>query len=363
MNRLVAAFVILCIIAALPAHAAVSEIDKDFLNQTSLLAPTPFLTAPLATANYLVCVYLDQPGSDNENAMSAVLRWTDENSLPQSFTFSAPSGPINYCNPIRNLAGTAPTIETDGACPGSYDLFVTGFGFWPGAPQKQGGITQPIRREFLHAFNGVLLTPGATGDYLMAVSESNGGSWTLGWTDFIGPQSVSGSDSLNGYVIPIHALAGTDITFSGGAAAEQINIDALHFGAPAAGSGPITDYEFNMLDYTDVKWPNYVNVVTSTTPGMYVFAGNMARVPGTGGAAVLEFFGDTLFLQILDVTSSGAPGTNGTFSPPIGIVGSGYRSGRADNPFTFNVTTAVNENGPHWGLSGTFSAEIDVLKF
>ena len=197
----------------------------------------------------------------------------------------------------------------------------------------------------------------------MAIALTSGGGWTLGWTDFVGPQSVSGADSNNGYVIPIHALAGTEITFSGGASSEPIYVDALHFGTPAAGSGPITDYELNMLDYTDLKWPKYVNVVTSSTPGMYVFAGNMARVPGTGGAAELEFFGDSLFLQILDVTGSGAPGTNGTFPPPVGIVGSGYRSGSADNPFTFNVTTAVNANGTRWGQSGTFSAEIDVLKF
>ena len=141
MNRLIAALITLSILAALPARAAISEIRKDFPNQTSLLAPTRFVSAPATTTNYLVCVYLDQPGA--ENPMSAVLRWTDENNLPQTFTFSAPSGPINSCNPIRNHAGTAPTIETDGAYPGSYELFVTGFGFWPGAAQAQGGITEP----------------------------------------------------------------------------------------------------------------------------------------------------------------------------------------------------------------------------
>ena len=361
MNRLLAVLIVLTIVAALPAYAAVSEIRKDFPNQTSLLAATRLLSAPTTTTNYLVCVYLDQPGS--ENAMSAVLRWTDENKLAQSFTFWTSSGPINGCNPIRNHSGTAPTIETDGAYPGSYELFVTGFGFWPGAAQAQGGITEPIHRQFLNGFNGVLLTPAATGDYLVAIALTSGGGWTLGWTDFIGPQSVSGVNSNNGYVIPIHSLAGTKITFSGGASSEPVYVDALHFGTPAAGSGPVTDYELNMLNYTDVKWPKYVNVVTSSTPGMYVFAGNMARVPGTGGAAELEFFGDNLFLQILNVTGSGVPGTNGTFPPPIGIVGSGYRSGSEANPFTFNVTTAVNLNGPHWGTSGTFSAEIDVMKF
>jgi hypothetical protein len=363
MNRLFAAFVLL-IVAALPAHAAISEIRMDFLNQTSLLAATPFLSPPAITANYLVCIYLDQPGS--ENAMTAVLRWTDENSLPQSFTFAAKMGPINFCNPIRNLAGTAPTIETDGAYPGSYELFVTGFGFWPGAtPQSQGGITEPIHRDFINGYSGVLLTPAATGDYLVAISLGEGGQWSLSWTDFIGLQTITSSSPVSGSAIPIHVLAGTDITFHGGGSDEPAYVEALHFGTPAAGAGPVTDFEFDMIDYTDVKWPKYVPVLTSYTPGMYVSAGNMARVPDTGGAPVLEFFGDTLFLQILDVTASGAPGTNGIIPPPYGIVGAGYRNGSADNPFTFSVTTAVNNpgTGPAWGESGTFSAEVDVIKF
>jgi len=360
MKRLLIALTLLPVLLMIPAHAAVSEIRKDFLNLTSLLPATPFIAAPGATANYLVCVYLAQPGS--ENSMSVVLRWTDENDLQQSFTFTAPAGPINNCNPIRNLAGTAPTVETDGEYPGSYEMFVTGFGFWPNGTQRQGGISRPIARDLVAHFDGVLLTPAATGDYLMAIWPSEG-AWTLGWTDSEGPQSVSGVASNNGFAFPIHVLAGTDITFSGGWPSEPAYVYALHFGAPATGAGPITDYELNLINYTNVKWPNWVNVVTSTTPGMYVFAGNMARVPGTGGPAYLEFIGDSLFLQILETSPGGAPGINGYFAPPIGIVGSGYRNGSVDNPFTFNVTTAVNANGTHWGESGTFSAEVDVIKF
>jgi hypothetical protein len=361
MKRLFAALTLLPMLVAIPAHAAISEIRKDFLNLTSLLAPTQFISAPGATGNYLVCVYLAQPGS--ENAMSAVLRWTDENNLPQSFTFSALAGPVNFCNPIRNHAGTAPTIETDGAYPGSYDLFVTGFGFWPAGTQGQGGITEPIHRQFLEHFDGILLTPAATGDYLVAISLTNGGAWTLGWTDSHGLQSVSGVDSNNGYVIPIHALAGAEITFSGGWPGAPAYVDALHFGTPAAGAGPITDYELNLLNYTNVKWPNYVNVFTSSSPGTFVFAGNIARVPGSGGPGELEMFGDNLFLEILDVDQSGAPGENGTFPPPIGIVGAGYRIGTPAQPAVFNVTTAVNNGKPGWGASGTYSAEVDVIKF
>jgi hypothetical protein len=360
MKRLIAALMLLPILLAIPALAAISEIRKDFLNLTSLLPATPFISAPGATGSYLVCVYLDQPGSANE--LSAILRWTDENNLPQSFTFSAPVGPVNFCNPIRNHAGTAATIETDGAYPGSYDLFVTGFGFWPTGTQAQGGITRPIAREFIAHFDGVLLRPAATGDYLMALWPTEG-AWSLGWTDSLGAQAVNGVGSNNGYAFPIHALAGTDITFSGGWPNEPAYVYALHFGAPAAGAGPVTDYELNLLNYTNVKWPNWVNVLNSTSPGMYVFAGNIARVPGSGGPAYLEFFGDNLFLQILEADPSGAPGVNGYAPPPIGIVGSGYRNGSEAQPFTLNVTTAVNLNGTRFGPSGTYSAEVDVIRF
>jgi hypothetical protein len=351
----------LFVLSSVTAHAAITEIRKDFLNQTSLLSATKVISAPAATANYLVCVYLDQPGS--ENGMSAVLRWTDENTLPQSFTFSALSGYVSGCNPIRNHAGTAPTIETDGTYPGTYELFVTGFGFWTTGAQGQGGITEPIARHFLKSFDGTLLTPAATGDYLMAVSAST--SWTLGWTDDQGVQSLSGSSTNNGYAFPIHALTGSQITFSGAAVTEPVYVFAAHFGTPSAGVGPLTDYELNLLNYTNVKWPYFVNVLSSTSPGMYLFAGNMARVPGGGGPAELAFWGDNLFLQILDTEPTGAPGTNGTFPAPIGIVGAGYRNGSVGEPFTFNVTTAINWGGvtPGWGSVPTYSAEVDVIKF
>ncbi len=347
---------------ATTANAAITEIRKDFLNQTSLLSATPFISPPGATANYLVCVYLDQPGS--ENSMSAVLRWTDENALPQSFTFSAPAGPANYCNPIRNHAGTAPTIETDGAYSGGYELFVTGFGFWTTGPQGQGGITEPIHREFLNGYDGVLLTPAATGDYLIAISLGEGGVWTLNWTDTIGPQSTN-ITAIPGGAFPIHVLGGTEITFKGGGPSEPVWVDAAHFGAPATGSGPLTDYETNLLNYTNVKWPYYVNVLTSTSPGMYVFAGNIARVPGGGGPAELAFWGDDLFLQILDAEPDGAPGKNGFLPAPVGIVGAGYRDGSEGEPFSFNVTTAINRgNGVlGWGSVPSYSAEVDVIRF
>jgi len=114
------------------------------------------------------------------------------------------------------------------------------------------------------------------------------------------------------------------------------------------GSGPLTDYEVDLLNYTDVKWPNYVPVVTAGPTTTYVFAGNIAQVPNSAGR-VLELLGDRLFLQILYADENGAPGNNaGTdLTFPFGIVGAGYRSG---NRTTLSPSTSPPRSTtiPRW---------------
>ena len=80
------------LLSSIYANAAITEVRKEFPNQTAALSATAILSAPGSTASYLVCVYLSQPGSSN--SLSAILRWTDENSQPQSFTFSGAQGVI-----------------------------------------------------------------------------------------------------------------------------------------------------------------------------------------------------------------------------------------------------------------------------
>src|SRR6202158_4987811 len=75
-------------------------------------------------------------------------------------------------------------------------------------------------------------------------------------------------------------------------------------GKPKSGAGPLTDYEVNLLNYTNVKWPSTVPVVTNGPLTTYAFAGNIAQVPNSSGAG-LEMYGDDLFLQILYADKSG----------------------------------------------------------
>lgn len=347
---------------SLTANAALSELRKEFPKQTAALAATAVLSPPTSNASYLICAYLSQPGS--LNSLSAILRWTDENSESQSFTFSATSGVISNCDPIRNLAGTAPTVETSGVYPGTYDLFIVGFGFWTTGSQGQGGITEPFANWHLNGGPISLLSPVGAATYLIAADCGTGVATTLNWTDEVGSQTITISPSLSGALIPVHLAADKSLVFAGG----SCYLSAVDMETPKAGSGPLIDYELDLLNYADVKWPNYLPV----TPAMgidktttYVFAGNIAQVPNSSGH-VLEMLGENLFLEILYAEENGAPGsnagTNATF--PVGIVGAGYRSGSPDNPFIFHITTAINDYSTlGWGASPKYSAEVDVIQF
>ncbi|MGA9545362.1 MAG: hypothetical protein WBQ85_17440, partial [Candidatus Sulfotelmatobacter sp.] len=86
------------------AHASITEIRKDFLNETSLMPATPIMTAPAANANYLICV---SAGDVQASAPTAILRWTDENGQFRNFTYTTKNGLPNGCAMIRNQADTA----------------------------------------------------------------------------------------------------------------------------------------------------------------------------------------------------------------------------------------------------------------
>jgi hypothetical protein len=207
----VALLLVLALACSLNANAAISEIRKDFPRQTAKLAATAMLSAPTGNASYLVCVYLSQPKSPN--SLSAIVRWTDENSQSQSFTFSGASGIISNCDPIRNRAHTAPTVETSGTYHGTYDLFVVGF--WTTESQGQGGITVPFANWHLATRPTTLLSPIGGVTHLLAADCSDGAAG-LNWTDEIGAQVVTVDPSLSGALIPVHVAADDSLVFASG---------------------------------------------------------------------------------------------------------------------------------------------------
>jgi hypothetical protein len=105
------------------ANASLTEVRKDFLNQTATFPATSVMTAPTADGSYLVMAYVDQPAG---GTVFATLRWTDENGELQHFQVFGGSAVFS----IRLQAGAALTIETAGTVNGSYNLLVNGVGFW-----------------------------------------------------------------------------------------------------------------------------------------------------------------------------------------------------------------------------------------
>ena len=90
---------------ALPVHAAVTEIRKDFPAQTALLNSVPVLSAPTSTGEYVISGYLDQTKG---SAITATLSWLDENGTRQYATLGTPNA-LSVSVLVRVQANTSPT--------------------------------------------------------------------------------------------------------------------------------------------------------------------------------------------------------------------------------------------------------------
>src|SRR5579863_3602663 len=230
------------------AHASLTEIRKDFLNETSLLPATPVITAPTVDASYLICIAV---GDVQTSVPNAILRWTRENSQLRSFTYPAVNGLPNGCSLIRNQANTAATIETEGTYSGFYNLFTFGFGFWPAGTQSQGGVKEPLNYSIIGANGGYEFSfPGSP--WLLSVLASSSCKWQLsaGWSGVI---VGAGSLISTGY-------GGGNGSFTTLTAGCSYSLRAVQFGSPALGAGPLTDYEYNLLDWTNATYPKLKTV-------------------------------------------------------------------------------------------------------
>lgn len=365
---------IVAVLLTTTVHASLSEIKEDFLNQTTLLPATQLLTPGASAGSYWICVYVSQPHSVSNNGsyvpMTAVLRWTDENGKSQSQSASsAVDDSFQYCySLIRNRALTAPTIGTDGAVSGPYNLFVIGLGFWTTGSQKQGGLTEPLSQEIVSQNAGAtipLLQVNATGTYLFNATCCQGsgvpGDYaTLQWTDEQGAQStlLASTTAMYGTTIPVHAVGGSTISLylPQGQSTAPFYVNAVLFGEPLAGPGPLTDYEDFLLDWTNATWPYHKTFVS--TPGGLVFAvaTNIAERPNTSAAdeqldMSVNFSGLT-FLPT-PALPAGAPAEGRTYF-------TAYAPASSSDLFFWET---YNTPGTMWGDSPTYSAEIVAVSF
>jgi hypothetical protein len=325
------------------AHAAISEIRKDFLNLSSLLPASPIIAASEVNGSYLICV---TAGEVSNTTPTAVLRWTDENGDFRNFAYPSMNGVPNGCNLIRNLADTSPTMETGGSYNGPYNLFVFGIGFWPSGSQGQGGLAESLTYSFAGANGGHEFSfPGFP--WLFAVIANNNCQWQLS-AGSVGTISEKGPQVLTSY----GAGNGVFTTLSGGC---NYSLIAVQFGAPKAGTGPLTDYEYNLLNWTDATYPTLKTVFTSGPNGAnMLLATNIAERPNNGiTSEVLLTSWSSQTPGLCAASVIGGPSGDPGSCVSVGFIG-------ADTPLQLMT---YNAPGQKWGTSPAYSAEVDVIQF
>lgn len=325
------------------AHASLTEIRKDFLNETSLLPATPVITAPTVNASYLICVAV---GDVQTSVPNAILRWTDENGLFRSFTYPAVNGLPNGCNLIRNQANTAASLETDGTYSGFYNLFAFGFGFWPGGNQSQGGVKEPLNYSIIGANGGYEFSfPGSP--WLFSIVASSSCKWQLsaGWSGAIigaGSQISTGYGGGNGSFTTLTPNCG-------------YSLRAVQFGSPAQGAGPLIDYEYDLLDWTNATYPELKAVFVAGSLGANILlATNIAERPTN------DLVSEGLLVYWNNETS--APCAASIVGRPSGAPG-GCVSPVYIEPGGSLQFLTYNQPGQKWGTSPTYSSEVDVIQF
>ncbi len=324
------------------AHASITEIRKDFLNETSLLPSTPIMTAPAANASYLICI---TAGDVQASAPTAILRWTDENGQFRNFTYATKNGVPNGCEVIRNQADSAPTIETDGTYSGFYNLFAFGFGFWPEGTQSQGGIKKPLAYAVTGANGGHEFSfPGYP--WLFSVVTATNCQWKLsaGWSGAIfgtASQVSTAYGGGNGVFTTLTADCGYTLI-------------AVQFDDPAPGPGPLTDYEVNLLNWTSATYPTWKTLFTPSNAVNALVSWNIAEKPD--GGSLKEAINFTGWGNVDDpCPTEYLADTAGDPASCVTLV-----SVAANTAFQMRTT---NQTGQAWGTSPTYSAEVDVIQF
>jgi len=324
-------------------QAAVSEIRKDFLNLTSLLPASAIMSAPSSDASYMICVTAVNVESA---APTAILRWVDENAQFRNFAFSQVNGLPNGCDLIRSQANTAATIETDGSHNGSYSLFVFGLGFWPVGNQAQGGLSEPINYAATGANGGWGFSfPGFP--RLFTIIAGNNCKWQLS-AGSAGTLSGSGSQVLTAYG------AGSGV-FTSQTSSCAYALIALQFSTPKSGTGPLTDFEYDLLNWRDATYPKVETVFTAGNNGANILlAGNIAEQPDNG--IISE---ELLASWSNETTGSCAASLLGEPSgEPSSCISAAFIA-----PLSPLQILTYNSPGQKWGTSPAYSAEVDVIQF
>jgi len=249
------------------AFAGLSQLGVHFSAQNANV-PATNVTSPFTSD--VITVYATenpQSGSCGVSNMTYTLKWIDERQILNIRVISTtPGKSASMVVPMR-VYGEPATIQSNGvfslaagtaACVGTlgaYGLYVDGFGFWPGQPQKQAGILEPAKFDYTNITSQLdtildynMGGPGQESSYLVFVLDQNIAQNHLQWNDEYGPQSA---DCSAGCIVPFRGhgeVSLSNIGFPSGN--NRVAATAIKFAVPGNGSGPLTDYEFSAINST-----------------------------------------------------------------------------------------------------------------
>ncbi len=355
MNKSVFLGLAICCLA-LSAHAAVTEVRKDFPAQTALLNSVPVLSPPTSTGEYLISAYLDQPKS---SAVTATLSWLDENGTRHYDTLGTPNA-VSATILVRVQANTSPTITTRGKIIGTYDLYVVGLGFWPVGNSGQGGITEPVNYSGWPLSSTTLVTTASDADYyaLILIPSIGSRSLALNWTDAQTSHSLLVKQNTltstgTGFGL-IHAVAGSSVTINSNCteSCPTATVVLVDMGMPALGAGPLSDYEHYLLGWTNATYPNQEVVVhQGSTTGIGLFLANITEpiASACNGETLYAITQSSGYAMQIHANCDGTPYS--MIFPSF--IGSGSTA----------AMETENWQGNFWGSSPTYSAEGIVVEF
>ncbi|MGA8272413.1 MAG: hypothetical protein WB919_12705, partial [Candidatus Sulfotelmatobacter sp.] len=190
---------------------------------------------------------------------------------------------------------------------------------------------------------------GLSGDYA-----------TLQWTDEQGAQSASlaTTTAMYGTTIPLHAVGGSTISLylPEGQSTAPFYVNAVLFGEPLTGPGPLTDYEDFLLDWTNATWPYHKTFLSAAGGVVFAVATNIAEQTNTGTIEEqIDMSVNFSGLNFLPTPAlpAGAPAAGRTYFTV-------YAPASSSDSFFWET---YNTPGMMWGDSPTYSAEIVAISF
>ena len=349
------------------AGAAVTELRNHYWAQTRTLPATAVLTAPSSDGSYILTIALEDISCSatqgkSGNFVIAIIHWIDENGVQRAYrTPNDGTCTTSKLLPMRVKAATAPTLETTLAVgPGSclYNLFVDGFGF-SALTQGQAGIAEPVQLQWLNQTSAQTLSLTGISSNLFLISvlvmhHGVGGiASVLTWWGDTGMNQAPAS-SLAAF---IHAGSGqARLQISGDVSqGYDVYVRAVTFGIPGKGMGPLTDYEYKLLDWNNATYPARKTIfVTGNQGANILLSSNIAEEPNPGndGMGLFVYWSNQLAVPCAAAVGSGLDGAPGACSSPALIA--------PNSPVQLQT---YNTDGSPWGASPTYSAEVNVIQF